>query len=83
MKTKEEEKTVPAVFCNILRGVGSVASIFPADGEPRRVSMPERTDSQALANVACQPRFSSMPRAINTLSKVGSFKKISFAKFFN
>lgn len=49
MKTKKEEKTVPAVFCNILRGVGSVASIFPADGEPRRVSMPERTDSQALA----------------------------------
>lgn len=40
---------MPAVFCNILRGVGSVASIFPAESEPRRVSMPERTGSQALA----------------------------------
>lgn len=39
-----------AVISNILRGVGSIASIFPADGEPHRVPMPERTGSQALAD---------------------------------
>lgn len=37
------------VFGNILRGVGSVASIFPPDGEPRRVSLPTRSSNHAFA----------------------------------
>jgi len=48
MRHCEEENLMSVLLGNILRGVGSVASIFPPGGEPIRVAMPTRSEEQAF-----------------------------------